>query len=151
MHTTFARTLSAAVAIVLLTLTVSASDESLETLLAYLKSPNVSTRRDAARKLGERRERNQLAVEALSVTARKDDDRDVRLEAVNALGKLKDFTALPEMLGALKDTSDPVRHAAVKALVMLYTEHDIDFITNRRDGWNWFNPFLDTSDHAIIE
>jgi HEAT repeat protein len=151
MHTTFARTLSAAVAAVLLAVTVSAGDESLETLLAYLKSPNVSTRRDAAHKLGERRERSQLAVEALAVSARKDDDRDVRLEAVNSLGKIKDFTALPDMIGALKDPADTVRDAAVKALVMLYTEHDIDFITNRRDGWNWFNPFLDTSDHAIIE
>jgi HEAT repeat protein len=151
MHTTFARTLCVALALVLLATATLASDESLETLLAYLKSPNVSTRRDAARKLGERRERNQLAVEALAVSARKDDDRDVRLEAVVALGKLKDFTALADMLGALKDPSDPVRHAAIKALVMLYTEHDIDFITNRRDGWNWFNPFLDTSDHAIIE
>ncbi|HKQ08113.1 MAG TPA: HEAT repeat domain-containing protein [Blastocatellia bacterium] len=151
MHTTFARTLCAAVALILFATAIHASDESLETLLAYLKSPNVSTRRDAARKLGERRERNQLAVEALAVSARKDDDREVRLEAVNALGKLKDFTALPDMLGALKDPSDPVRDAAVKALVMLYTEHDIDFITNRRDGWNWFNPFLDTSDHAIVE
>jgi HEAT repeat protein len=151
MHKTYARTLCAAVAIVLFATAIAAGDESLETLLAYLKSPNVSTRRDAAKKLGERRERNQLAVEALSVTARKDDDRDVRLEAVNSLGKIKDFTALPDMLGALKDPSDPVRNAAVKALVMLYTEHDIDFITNRREGWNWFNPLLDTSDHALIE
>ncbi|HEY9233327.1 MAG TPA: HEAT repeat domain-containing protein, partial [Blastocatellia bacterium] len=93
MHTTFARTLSVALALVLLATATLASDESLETLLAYLKSPNVSTRRDAARKLGERRERNQLAVEALAVSARKDDDHDVRLEAVDALGKLKDFTA----------------------------------------------------------
>ena len=30
------------------------STESLETLLAYLKSPNAVTRRDAAHKLGER-------------------------------------------------------------------------------------------------
>jgi HEAT repeat protein len=86
MHKTYARTLCAAVAIVLFATTIAAGDESLETLLAYLKSPNVSTRRDAAKKLGERRERNQLAVEALSVTARKDEDRDVRLEAVNSLG-----------------------------------------------------------------
>ena len=151
MNRTCARSLSAVAVILLLALVVPAGDESLETLLAYLKSPNVSTRRDAAKKLGERRERQQIAVEALSVAARKDEDRDVRMEAVNSLGKVKDFVALPEMLDALKDPSDPVRNAAVKALVMLYTEHDIDFITNRREGWNLFNPFLDTSDHAVIE
>ena len=33
---------------------VRAETQSLETLLAYLKSPNPSTRRDAAHKLGER-------------------------------------------------------------------------------------------------
>jgi HEAT repeat protein len=33
----------------------------------------------------------------------------------------------------------------------MYTEHDIDFIVNRRTGWNRFNPFLDTSDHEVIE
>lgn len=151
MHKAYARTLCAAVAIVLLAMSVVASDESLETLLAYLKSPNVSTRRDAAKKLGDRREHSQIAVEALAVAARKDEDRDVRAEAINSLGKVKDFAALPDMIDALKDPSDPVRNAAVKALVMLYNEHDIDFVTNRREGWNLFNPFLDTQDHAIIE
>lgn len=139
------------VTLMTLALTVPADTQSLETLLAYLKSPDSGTRRDAARRLGERRERNQVAVEALAVAARKDESRDVRAEAVEALGKIKDLSALTEMLDALKDPSDPVRGAAVKSLVMLYTEHDIDFITNRRAGWNLFNPFLDTNDHEIIE
>jgi HEAT repeat protein len=64
---------------------------------------------------------------------------------------IKDFSALPEMLGALKDDHPEVRSVAVRSLVALYTEHDIDFITNRRSGWNRLNPFLDTSDHEIIE
>jgi len=128
-----------------------AETQSLETLLAYLKSPNASTRRDAAHKLGERRVRNQLAVEALAVAARKDDDRDVRIEAIQSLGLIKDFSALPEMLDALKDSNLEVRRAAIKSLVALYTEHDIDFINNRRAGWNLFNPFLDTNDHEIVE
>src|SRR5262249_53065979 len=75
-----------------------AETQSLETLLACLKSPNTGTRQDAARKLGERRVRNQLAVEALAVTARKDEDRDVRAEALRSLGMIKDFSALPEMI-----------------------------------------------------
>jgi len=145
------RVLTVAMMMALLALVVPAESQSLETLLAYLKSPNAKTRSDAAHKLGERREHSQLAIEALAIAARKDEDRDVREEAVNALGKIKDFSALPEMIGALKDPTDNVRHSAVRSLVMLYTEHDIDFITNRRAGWNLFNPFLDTSDHAIIE
>ena len=142
-----------AVALAVMTLfgAAVAETQSLETLLAYLKSPNADTRRDAARKLGERRIRNQLAVEALAVAARKDEDREVRSTAVESLGLIKDFSALPEMLGALKDTQPDVRSIAVRSLVALYTEHDIDFITNRRTGWNRLNPFLDTSDHEIIE
>jgi HEAT repeat protein len=130
---------------------VRAETQSLETLLAYLKSPNPSTRHDAAHKLGERRVRNQLAVEALAVTARKDEDPDVRAEALRSLGMIKDFSALPEMIDALKDPIADVRGIAIKSLVALYTEHDIDFITNRRAGWNLFNPFLDTNDHEIVE
>lgn len=130
---------------------VRAETQSLETLLAYLKSPNPDTRRDAAHKLGERRVRNQLAVEALAVAARKDEDREVRAEAIQSLGMIKDFSALPEMLDALKDQHSDVRRTAIRALVALYTEHDIDFITNRRAGWNLFNPFLDTNDHEIVE
>lgn len=130
---------------------VRAETQSLETLLAYLKSPNPGTRQDAAHKLGERRVRNQLAVEALAVAARKDDDHAVRAEALQSLGMIKDFAALPEMIDALKDQNADVRRIAVRSLVALYTEHDIDFITNRRAGWSLFNPFLDTSDHEIVE
>ncbi|MCI0490168.1 MAG: HEAT repeat domain-containing protein [Blastocatellia bacterium] len=147
----YARILTLALAFAMLAVSAPAETQSLETLLAYLKSPNVNTRRDAARKLGQRRARNQLVVEALAVAARKDDDRDVRKEAVWALGLIKDFSALHEMLGALKDSHPDVRSTAVRALVALYTEHDIDFITNRRAGWNRFNPFLDTNDREIIE
>jgi len=146
-----AHILSICLVLVALASVVPAETQSLETLLAYLKSPNVETRRDAARKLGERRVREQLVVESLSVAARQDYDREVRVEAVKALGLIKDFSALPEMLGALKDSQTDVRLMAVRSLVALYTEHDIDFITNQRTGWNRLNPFLDTSDHEIVE
>ncbi|HKG23865.1 MAG TPA: HEAT repeat domain-containing protein [Blastocatellia bacterium] len=146
-----ARILSMGLVFLALAAAVPAETQSLETLLAYLKSPNVDTRRDAARKLGERRVRDQIVVESLAVAARQDYDREVRSEAVKALGLIKDFSALPEMLGALGDSQTGVRLAAVSSLVALYTEHDIDFITNRRSGWNRLNPFLDTSDHEIIE
>ncbi|HET9532779.1 MAG TPA: hypothetical protein VFQ92_20660, partial [Blastocatellia bacterium] len=65
-----ARVLSLVLAIAALAATAPAQSESLETLLAYLKSPNTDTRRDAARKLGERRVRDQIAVESLAVAAR---------------------------------------------------------------------------------
>ena len=81
---------------------VRAESQSLETLLAYLKSPIAGTRQDAAHKLGERRVRNQLAVEALAVAARKDEDHDVRAEALKSLGMIKDFSAMPEMIEALR-------------------------------------------------
>jgi HEAT repeat protein len=129
-----------------------AEEQSLETLLAYMKSPIADTRQDAARKLGERRTRNQLAVEALSIAARKDEDYKVRKEAVRSLGMIKDFAALPEMLDTLqKDDTAEVRSEAARALVALYTEHNIDFIVNRRVGWSRLNPFLDTNDSEIIE
>jgi HEAT repeat protein len=125
--------------------------QSLETLLAYLKSPNVETRRDAARKLGERRLRDQFVVEALVVSARKDEDQEVRAEALRSLGKIKEMSALPEIIAGLSDPEPNVRRVAVRSLVELYTERGVDFITNRRTGWNLFNPFLDTSDNEIIE
>jgi HEAT repeat protein len=139
---------------VLLTICVPAAlaeNESLETLLALLKSPNTDTRRDSARKLGERRVRNQLATEALTVAAREDQSSAVRAEAIKSLGFIKDFSAVPDMLNGLKDQNVDVRLVAVRSLVAMYTEHDIDFITNRRTGWNRLNPFLDTSDHEIVE
>jgi HEAT repeat protein len=146
-----ARLLALVAACATLALSVPAETQSLETLLAYLKSPIAKTRRDAAHKLGERRARNQLAVEALTVAARKDEDAEVRREAVRSLGMIKDFAAVPEMLDALKDENTDVRREAVRSLVALYTEHNIDFIVNRRVGWNRFNPLLDTNDSEIIE
>ena len=128
-----------------------ADTQSLETLLAYLKSPNSETRRDAAKKLGERRVRDPLAVDALAVAARRDDDKDVRAEAMKSLGLIKDFSALPDMLDGLKDAQKNVRNITVRSLVALYTENDIDFITNQRKGFNRLNPFMDTNDHEILE
>ena len=128
-----------------------AENQSLETLLAYLKSPIAETRRDAAHKLGERRVRDPLAVDALAVAARRDEDKEVRVEAIKSLGLIKDFSALPEMLDALKDSQKEVRSMTVRSLAALYTEHDIEFITTHRKGWNRLNPFLDTDDHEIIE
>ncbi len=145
------RTLALIIALFSFAPTAVADTQSLETLLAYLKSPVANTRRDAARKLGERRARTQLVVEALAVAARKDEDSRVRQEAIRSLGMIKDFSALSEMLDALKDPDRDVRRETVRGLVALYTEHNIDFIVNRRVGWNRFNPILDTNDNEVVE
>src|SRR5690348_3935181 len=100
---TFVQILALFVVSLALVVPLRAETQSLETLLAYLKSPNASTRRDAAHKLGERRARNQVAVEALAVAARRDEDHDVRAEALQSLGMIKDFSALTEMIDGLKD------------------------------------------------
>jgi len=128
-----------------------AEEQSVDTLLTYLKSPVAQTRRDAAHKLGERRVKDQAVVQALAAAARGDEDEQVRAEAIHALGRIKDLSTLDVMLGGVKDSDPGVRRAAIKALVALYTEHDIDFITNRRTGWNRLNPLLDTDDHEVIQ
>lgn len=134
-----------------LALIMTVQAQSLETLLAYLKSPNPSTRREAAQKLGERRIRDQFAVEALVVAAAKDEDREVRSEAVKSLGMIKEMSTIPNLIAALGDSDIDVQRMAVKSLVSLYIEEGVDFIINRRTGWNRFNPFLDTDDNEIIE
>src|SRR5215471_6527438 len=101
----FTLVFTSAIALALFCASVPAETQSLETLLAYLKSPNSETRRDAARKLGERREHNQLAVEALVTAVRNDDSAEVRTEAVKSLGLIKDFSAMPDMLAAVKDSN----------------------------------------------
>src|SRR5215216_4852943 len=103
------RILTIVCAVAMLVSTAPADTQSLETLLAYLKSPDAATRRDAAHKLGERRIRTQLVVEALAVAARKDEDYGTRAEAVQSLGKIKDFSAMPEMIAAVKDPHEEVR------------------------------------------
>ncbi|HUK90086.1 MAG TPA: HEAT repeat domain-containing protein [Blastocatellia bacterium] len=137
-------------AIGLTPLTALGDEQSVDTLVTYMKSPLVPVRRDAAHKLGERRVKDQAAVQALAEAAQHDEDEGVRADSIHALGRIKDFSALDAMLGGLKDSDPAVRRAAIKALVMLYTEHDIDFITNRRTGWNLLNPLLDTDDHEVI-
>ena len=129
----------------------TAQSQSLETLLAYLKSPNPETRRVAARGLGERRVRDQHAVEALTFAVRKDEDAPVRREALKALGMIKDPAALPDMIAGLKDIDAETRAVAARSLVSLYTENEIDFITNKRSGWNWFNPYLETTGKEVVE
>jgi HEAT repeat protein len=123
--------------------------QTTEELIANLRSPIVKTRREAAQKLGQRRER--AAVEPLERVVRQDENTEVRQAAVEALGLIKDDSSVPTILAALEDTTKEVRASAVKSLVSFSVEHNIDFITVQRTGLNWLNPFLDTYEGTIIE
>ena len=124
-------------------------EQTTEELIANLRSPIPKTRREAARELGERRQRE--AAEALAHTLRTDTRADVRREAARALGLIKDEAPLPALLSALSDAHRDVRRAAILALVSFYIETNIEFITAERRGWHILNPFLSTYEATIIE
>jgi len=126
-----------------------AQAQTTEELLANLHSPVVKTRRDAAKKLGELRQR--VAVQPLIEALREDEDGEVRQAAAHSLGLIKDEVALPALFSALKDKQGEVRQAAVVGLVNYYIERDVDFLTARRKGIQWLNPFLETYEATIVE
>src|SRR5262249_57001354 len=99
-----------AVALLLLTpLAATAARPSFDDLVANLKSPNASTRREAAGELG--RSRRREAVTPLAALVR-DPDAKVRLEVVRALRELRDLSAVPAMVTSLSDGEPPIRAAA---------------------------------------
>jgi HEAT repeat protein len=123
--------------------------QTTEELIANLRSPIVKTRVEAARKLGERRQRE--AAEPLAEVVGKDSSPEVKKEAVRALGLIKVEETVPAMLTALSDADKDVRKAAILGVVSFYIETNIDFITARRRGWNILNPFLETYEATIVE
>lgn len=123
--------------------------QTTEELIANLHSPLVKSRREAAEKLGHRRER--IAVQPLIEALRHDDDAQVRRLAARSLGLIKDEAAIPALIAALDDEEGSVRQAAIVGLVMYYIERNIDFITARRQGLQWLNPFLSTYEATIVE
>lgn len=147
-HSTM-RALAGAVALMITLMATVISAQTTEELLANLHSPLVKTRRQAAKKLGERRER--IAVPPLMEALRQDDDIEVRQAAARSLGLLKDGAAIPALLAALKDEAGDVRQAAIVGLVNYYIERDVDFLTARRRGIQWLNPFLETYEATIVE
>src|SRR4029079_11777468 len=101
------RTAPAALAFVLLAgISEAASRPTFEDLVANLKSPNASTRRDAAPELG--RSRRREAVTPLAALVR-DPDAKVRLEVVRALRELRDLPAVPALVTSLPDGAPPIR------------------------------------------
>ncbi|MCS6816458.1 MAG: HEAT repeat domain-containing protein [Blastocatellia bacterium] len=123
--------------------------QTTEELIANLQSPLAKTRLEAARKLGERRQRE--AAEPLARVLRTDARADVRREAARALGLIKDEATIPALLAALADANRDVRRAAILALVSFYIETNIEFITAERRGWQILNPFLSTYEATLVE
>jgi HEAT repeat protein len=105
----------------LVTVTEAASRPSFEDLIANLKSPNASTRREAAAELAKSRRRE--AVSPLAALVR-DPDAKVRLEVVRALRELRDLSAVPAILTSLSDGEPQIREEAIGSLVEIYTGRD---------------------------
>jgi HEAT repeat protein len=99
----------------------AAARPSFEDLIANLKSPNASTREEAAAALGKSRRKEAVAPLAALV---RDPEMKVRVEVVRALRELRDPTAVPALLGAMGDPEPRVREEALSALVEVYAERD---------------------------
>jgi HEAT repeat protein len=113
---------AAAVAILLAAVHAGAAPRaSFEDLVANLKSPNASTRQDAAAALGKSRRRE--AVTPLAALVR-DPEVRVRLEVVRALRTLRDPSGIPAIITSLGDGDREVREEAVGTLVEMHSERD---------------------------
>ena len=114
---------AAAVAVLLAAVSAgaAATKPSFEDLVANLKSPNASTRQEAAAALG--RSRRREAVTPLAALVR-DPEARVRLEVVRALRALRDASGVPALVTSLGDGDRDVREEAVGTLVEIYTERD---------------------------
>jgi HEAT repeat protein len=101
----------------LLCLTASARGEGAQNLIKQLKDPEASTRRAAARALGEAGPGAKEAVGALA-DALKDSDAFVRRFAAQALGEIGPAArdAVPALSKALNDSRREVQEAAAAAL-----------------------------------
>jgi HEAT repeat protein len=111
-------------------------------LLANLKSPNASTRQDAAAELGKSRRREAIA--PLSELVR-DPEVKVRLEVVRALRELRDLEAVPALVAALSDGEVRIREESIGTLVEVYAERE-------RSGavGSFLNLFSDEYERASV-
>ncbi len=84
-------------------------------LIDKLKDPSSTARESAAEELRDYHLHDPRVVEPL-IAALKDTDRDVRLSAAVALGKIKDPRAVEPLIVALEDSDVNVRCSAIDAL-----------------------------------
>ena len=93
--------------------------DEVEFLIEQLKSEDVKTRENAAKRLYDIKDKK--AVPALC-KALKDRDADVRFCAGMALGNIGDASAVPALIGALKDEDWYVRDRAARVLGKIVAE-----------------------------
>ncbi len=102
----------------------AAADRTPE-LMQQLRDSSFKRRAEAARLLGENRER--VAVDRLSNMAMKEKSRHVRQAAIEALGKIGDPAQIaPIARLAGEDNYDEVRHTCVRALLDIGTQEAMD-------------------------
>ena len=101
--------------------TLAAGRPSFDDLVANLKSPNASTRQEAAAALGKSRRRE--AVTPLAALVR-DPEAKVRLEVVKALRELRDLSGVPALVTSMGDGDAEIRSEAIGTLVEIYAERD---------------------------
>jgi HEAT repeat protein/lysophospholipase L1-like esterase len=92
---------------------------AIATITAGLESPEPSERRAAAWALGVAGSAASGAAETLARLARVDESAGVRADSARALGGIGLRAAVPALIEALADPSEPVRAAAAQALVRL--------------------------------
>ena len=85
-----------------------------EKYIEKLKSENITVQSEALLYFGEAKERNvvPLIIELL----KPDNAKEVRLKAVEALGKIDDSRAVEPLIGVLADSDKDIRKAVVEAL-----------------------------------
>jgi HEAT repeat protein len=115
------RTGRTAFILLVLATVLDAAAPSFEDLVANLKSPNASTRREAAAELGKSRRREAITPLASLV---RDPDAKVRLEVVKALRQIRDVSGVPAVVTSLGDGEAQVREEAIGSLVEIYTGRD---------------------------
>jgi HEAT repeat protein len=136
------RTLALAACLFVVAAPASAAKASFEDLVANLKSPNASTRREAAEALGESRRRE--AIRPLSALVH-DPEVKVRLEVVRALNALRDLSAVPALVISLGDGAPEIREEAIGSLVEIYAETDRTGPIGR-----FLNTFSDDVDRSSV-
>ena len=99
----------------------AAGRPSFDDLVANLKSPNASTRQEAAAALGKSRRRE--AITPLAALVRDPEPR-VRLEVVKALRELRDLSGVPALVTSMSDGDAQIRAEAIGTLVEIYAERD---------------------------
>jgi len=97
-----------------------------ETYLQDLKSDNVMVQKEAIYKLGETQDSS--AVEALSALITANAPKFIKIEAMEALGKIGEERAAEIIIPLLKDDDQEIREAAIEVLGKLKSRDSVPFL-----------------------